>query len=435
VKVQTDLKENSDLRNLPSITARERVVFKLSVTDFKSRADNRLYRYRITNGTSPPASLGASPNYRKQPGWTSAMKTDQIEWSTNRPGDYTFEFQFIDRDMNYSKPRLATLSVVPPWYLNAKIVGPLGLANAGLLGWAVVARSLYLRKRREAHGLREQLLEQEQQARLKLQTKNKELAAARDAAECARGVAEHAKEQADEANKAKSQFLASMSHELRTPLNAIIGYAEMIQEEAPEIGAESIVPDLQRIQSAAKHQLGLVNDILDLSKIEAGKMTLFIEEFDVAKVVREVEATVQPLVAKNGNKLEVDCSGDIGTIRADQTKVRQTLFNLLSNASKFTEKGTIRLEANRTSAPEQIVFRVTDTGIGMTPEQLGRLFQAFSQADASTSKKYGGTGLGLAISKNFCQMMGGDLTVKSELGKGSTFTVSLPSDVGDPATS
>jgi signal transduction histidine kinase len=226
-----------------------------------------------------------------------------------------------------------------------------------------------------------------------------------------------------------------MNHELRTPLNAIIGYSEMIQEEAPEIGAESIVPDLQKIHSAAKHQLGLINDILDLSKIEAGKMTLFVEDFDVAKLVREVEATVQPLVAKNANRLEVDCSADLGTMRADQTKVRQTLFNLLSNASKFTEKGTIRLEARRSLGPEQIVFRVTDTGIGMTREQLGRLFQAFSQAEASTSKKYGGTGLGLAISRKFCQMMGGDLTVESELGKGSTFTVSLPVTVLTSSTS
>src|SRR4029079_3340309 len=156
-------------------------------------------------------------------------------------------------------------------------------------------------------------------------------------------------------------------------------------EIAQEDGNQGYVPDLKKIQAAAKHQLGLVNDILDLSKIEAGKMTLFVEEFDVAKLVLEVEATVQPLVAKNGNKLEVECTPDLGTMRADQTKIRQTLFNLLSNASKFTEKGTIRLEAKRTTTPDQIVFRVSDTGIGMTPEQVGRLFQAFSQADASTA--------------------------------------------------
>src|SRR5262249_36814514 len=203
-------------------------------------------------------------------------------------------------------------------------------------------------------------------------------------------------------NRAKSQFLASMSHELRTPLNAIIGYSEMVQEVAQEDGNQGYVPDLQKIQAAAKHQLGLVNEILDLSKIEAGKMTLFVEEIEVANLVREVEATVQPLIAKNSNRLEVDCSADLGTIRADQTKVRQTLFNLLSNASKFTEKGTIRLEAKRSAAPDRIVFRVSDTGIGMTPEQLARLFQAFSQADASTSQKYGGNGLGPGSRQKVC---------------------------------
>ena len=168
--------------------------------------------------------------------------------------------------------------------------------------------------------------------------------------------------------------------------------------------------------------------MLDLSKIESGKMTLYLEDFDVAKLVKEVAATVQPLITKNGNKLEVDCPADLGTMHADVTKVRQTLFNLLSNASKFTEKGTITLRVLRTLNPQPSTFNfiVTDTGIGMTPEQLAKLFQAFTQADASTSRKFGGTGLGLAISRKFCQMMGGDITVQSEHGKGSTFTVTLP---------
>jgi signal transduction histidine kinase len=236
-----------------------------------------------------------------------------------------------------------------------------------------------------------------------------------------------------------------MSHELRTPLNAIIGYTEMVQEIAKDEGNTDYVPDLEKVVSAAKHQLSLVNDILDLSKIEAGKMTLFLEEFDVAHLVSEVTATVQPLVTKKANQFEVICPANIGLMTADQTKVRQTLFNVLSNASKFTEKGVIRLEVRRvnrrsvisnpsaaTTPTESlntdslITFRISDSGIGMTPEQLGRLFQAFEQADSSTSRKYGGTGLGLAISRKFCQLMGGDIMATSEAGKGSTFTVTLP---------
>ena len=260
---------------------------------------------------------------------------------------------------------------------------------------------------------------------------------AREAAETARKDAEKNREAADVANQAKSQFLASMSHELRTPLNAIIGYSEMLEEELGEVGQKKFIPDLQKIHGAARHQLGLINDILDLSKVEAGKMTLFVEEFDVARLVSEVAATVQPLVAKKANRMEVECPADVGTMRSDQTKVRQVLFNLLSNAAKFTERGVIRLEVRREQEQEQgqegefprasrFTFHVSDTGIGMTPEQLGKLFEAFSQAEASTQQKYGGTGLGLAISRKFCQMMGGDITVQSEAGKGSTFAACLP---------
>ena len=232
---------------------------------------------------------------------------------------------------------------------------------------------------------------------------------------------------AEAASKAKSQFLANMSHELRTPLNAIIGYSEMLQEEADDLGTPEIKPDLQKIHGAGKHLLGLINDILDLSKIEAGKMTLYLEAFEVQTLLNEVAATVQPLIQKNGNQLTLEVAPEIGSMRADVTKVRQALFNLLSNASKFTDKGSITLRARRQGA--DLVFDVIDSGIGMTPEQVGRLFQAFAQADASTSKKYGGTGLGLALSRKFCQLMGGDLTVASEAGKGSTFTATIPAQV------
>jgi len=186
-----------------------------------------------------------------------------------------------------------------------------------------------------------------------------------------------------------------------------------------------------RINAAGKHLLGLINDILDLSKIEAGRMDLYLETFDVGQLIRDVEAIVQPLVEKNANTLVVDCSDNLGTMQADQTKLRQTLFNLLSNAAKFTDHGTISLTVNRES-PDWLTFAVSDTGIGMTEEQLSRLFEAFSQAEASTRSRYGGTGLGLAISRHFCHMMGGDLTVESTYGQWSTFTVRLPAVVKEP---
>ena len=242
-----------------------------------------------------------------------------------------------------------------------------------------------------------------------------------------------AKVAAEAANATKSQFLATMSHELRTPLNAIIGYTEMMQEEAEDNGHDEYVPDLKKVHSSAKHLLALINDVLDLSKIEAGKMDLYLETIEVRPLIDDVVSVVAPLVDKKANKLSLVLAPELGSIHADVTKVRQSLFNLLSNASKFTERGTITLEVNRLWHDGLQIFRfaVSDTGIGMNKEQLGRMFQAFTQADASTTRKFGGTGLGLAISRNFCQMMGGDITVTSEEGKGTTFTITLPVVVVD----
>jgi signal transduction histidine kinase len=231
------------------------------------------------------------------------------------------------------------------------------------------------------------------------------------------------------ASRHKSEFLAKMSHELRTPLNAILSYSQLLVEEAEDLGQRSFVTDLNKIQTAGRHLLELINDVLDLSKIEAGRMDIYVESFDLPTIVRDVLAVVEPLVAKNGNTLRVDCPDDLGEMRADRTKVRQALLNLLGNASKFTDHGTVTLTVRRDQDTNWVSMSVSDTGIGMTPEQMSRLFQSFSQADASTAGKYGGTGLGLAISRQFCRMMGGDVSVESELGKGSTFTIRLPAEV------
>ncbi|WP_445241574.1 PAS domain S-box protein [Microcoleus vaginatus] len=257
-------------------------------------------------------------------------------------------------------------------------------------------------------------------------------------------------EAAESANRAKSTFLANMSHELRTPLNAIIGYSEMLKEEAEELGSCESVPDLEKICSAGKHLLSLIDDILDISKIEAGRMDLYLETFEIHTLIESAVATARPLVDKNGNTLEVYCPDNLDTMHADMTKVRQVLLNLLSNAAKFTQNGRIAIGVERIkneqlkmknqeessqiliSNSEFLSFRVADTGIGMTQEQLERVFQPFTQADASTTREYGGTGLGLAISQRFCQMMGGSIEVSSTLGAGTTFTVLLPTAIKQP---
>jgi signal transduction histidine kinase/ActR/RegA family two-component response regulator len=240
-----------------------------------------------------------------------------------------------------------------------------------------------------------------------------------------------AKHAAEDASRAKSAFLANMSHELRTPLNAIIGYSEMLEEETRDSGKAENLHDLRKIQSAGKHLLSLINDVLDLSKIEAGKMGLHLETFDVSLMVEEMVTTLQPAIAKNSNSVRVRMADDVGMMRADATKVRQILFNLMSNACKFTDHGTIALDVSQSTMEGQdwIRFRVKDTGIGISAKQQEKLFQEFTQADATISRKYGGTGLGLAISYRFVQMMKGRISVESQEGQGSAFTVYLPAQV------
>ncbi len=240
-----------------------------------------------------------------------------------------------------------------------------------------------------------------------------------------------ARQQAEAANRAKSEFLANMSHELRTPLNAIIGIAEMLLEDARDDGATELLEPLERVQRAGRHLLHLINDILDLSKIEAGRIELMIESFEIGDVANDMAATVRPLAIKNGSKMLVDCPLDIGSMDADLTRLGQILLNLLSNACKFTQNGIVELRVKRfvQDQADWISFEIIDTGIGIREDQLDRLFREFTQADASTTRKFGGTGLGLAISRRFARMMGGDIVVSSVFGKGTTFTLTLPAKV------
>jgi len=247
-------------------------------------------------------------------------------------------------------------------------------------------------------------------------------------------AAEEARKSAEGANSAKSSFLASMSHELRTPLTSIIGFSELLYSDAEAEGRTEAMEDITRVMDSAKHLLGLINDILDLSKVEAQKMELHLERFEVAQLIKDVASTIAPLAAKRGNTLVVDAAPDIGTMTADLVKLRQSLLNLMSNANKFTEKGELRVTARRVARHEGdfISLAISDSGIGMTPGQLAKLFQAFQQADSSTSRKFGGTGLGLVITKKFCELMGGSVEVRSEIGKGSTFEMHIPAEVRKP---
>ena len=233
-----------------------------------------------------------------------------------------------------------------------------------------------------------------------------------------------AKARAERADRLKTDFLANMSHELRTPLNAIIGYSEMLEDELDALERPDLMDDVVRIRSAGSHLLELINNVLDLSKVEAGRMQLDISTFHAASVCRDVANTMHPLVRANHNEFELDIQDAISEMRGDELKLRQILINLLGNATKFTENGHIRLRVREIG--EQLVFSVRDTGIGMSGEQVGRVFTAFEQADTSTTRRFGGTGLGLSVSRRYADILGGSLTCASRPGKGSTFTLRIP---------
>ena len=380
-----------------SLVKGNRISFLLNSNSFNTLKEKQKYKLSIINGPHVKDTL---------------ITTNKFDYIGNDIGSYTLKFQSIDRDLNISKPSYVKFSIIGPWYINPSTAFPFWGFIVILISLSAYTFKKYLKQRKTSSDLKEESQRKDRKARMSLEEKNSELLESQKAAEAA--------------NAAKSTFLANMSHELRTPLNAIIGYSEMLIEDAEDEN-EDFIPDLDKINGSGKHLLGLINDILDLSKVESGKMELFIEEFELSKILKEIEATIKPLVEKNNNKLKVEIESGIKTIKADITKIRQIVLNLLSNSSKFTKDGDIIFSIIKSTSMENAYdFVVSDSGIGMSQEQVDKVFKPFTQADEKTTRKFGGTGLGLTITKMFAEMMGGEINLKSKEGKGTTFTVTIP---------
>ena len=413
--------QSGETTQLNRVNLDDLVRFKFKAIDFKTRPNAIRYQYQLVAGTTDSVSLEGN--------WTSPGTKTEYEWFPDKVGTYTFAVQSIDRDQKPSRPATMTLRVVPLWYQNAWVTFPAGSGVLGLIGWAFVARSLYMRKRKEAQQLREQMFEQDHKAKEELEKQNQALRKAKEAAETA--------------NKAKSTFLANMSHEIRTPMNAILGYSQILQREAQL--PPNQMQALGTIQKSGDHLLSMINDILDLSKIEAGRMELQNSDFDLKSIIQGIESMFMIRCEEKGLELRVEgpessVEGQNGTIavHGDEGKLRQILINLLGNAVKFTERGKVTLSV--VSRPSSVVsgqsktsstnneplttnntfkFQIQDTGSGISPEAIAQIFQPFQQGEEGHKK--GGTGLGLAITKRQLGLMKSELKVESQMGEGSRF--------------